>query len=791
MSKKLATWAETLPVQPSDTDPAWLQQFPLKVRGRHVVTQSGARFRLRGVNWYGASDSAHVVGGLEVQSLDTIGRSIAQLGFNVVRLPFSNEMLRSLCREGSINFEKNPSLRGLTALQVFDEVIHALGRQKLAVVLNNHTSYGEWCGGPDRNGLWFDPSSDTYTEEQWIEDWAMLARRYKHCLYVVGFDLRNEVRFCPWPFRWPSLGPRPWPCADWASAAATCGRRVTEAAGTPRLLVVERIIWPMRSLEAYAAEGLLLPDWKDHLVLGVHHYSWNGPGRYLAFGHMMTKGFMWFMKIFLRLLGIFSPRNYGDMASRELREELHRQWGHLLERDVCPVWVSEFGTNKGGYDLSWFQRFVEILGQMEADFAYWPLNVGPKPSCGGEESYGVLGPDWTPSSEKDERLDLMRKHGLLEHAQCMDNELDDFWQTHLTADAMVSTMRQAVGDTFQLLLTALWLYTREAWLRHLLDALSVALCASHTDEGNRGGTGSAPEPPLAELAPAFAPVAPLVEALAPCMQLVQSALSWFEEANIRHTAVTYRPLLLPMLGLQKLVDRYVASRKTPEPEKERRLESGFWLSLGGGSFFSALSSRSMAISRLAKTRCNVLLIIRPDEISPSFPKHMSLRGNNVDDSLFSLETIFRIGRITRTVSTELDVDGSSSFTGPNCRWPVIIIEVYSVSCYTEAMELLQERGQLRSGELLSRVEEWTQCAPPDREADRLYAAGLLLSKVARSTESNFGGRKPRYPAAELNTFKEKAKEKLLAAAACATAGGHWELAAQAAAAAEELSSKVC
>ena len=31
------------------------------------------------------------------------------------------------------------------------------------------------------------------------------------------------------------------------------------------------------------------------------------------------------------------------------------------------------------------------------------------------------------------------------------------------------------------------LYTREAWLRHLLDALSVALCASHTDEAMGGG----------------------------------------------------------------------------------------------------------------------------------------------------------------------------------------------------------------------------------------------------------------------------------------------------------------
>ena len=25
--------------------------------------------------------------------------------------------------------------------------------------------------------------------------------------------------------------------------------------------------------EAYAAEGVLLPEWKQHLVLGVHHYS--------------------------------------------------------------------------------------------------------------------------------------------------------------------------------------------------------------------------------------------------------------------------------------------------------------------------------------------------------------------------------------------------------------------------------------------------------------------------------------------------------------------------------------
>ncbi|CAL1165426.1 unnamed protein product, partial [Cladocopium goreaui] len=123
---------------------------------------------------------------------------------------------------------------------------------------------------------------------------------------------------------------------------------------------------------------------------------------------------------------------------------------------------------------------------------------------------------------------------------------------------------------------------------------------------------------------------------------------------------------------------------------------------GGGSFFSSLSSRNSAITRLAKTRCNVLLIIRPDEKIPSYPKHMSLRGSNVDDSLFPLESLFRISRITRTVSTELDVDGTCGLT--NSRWPVIIIEVYSVSCFSEAMETLHLQRQLRPNELLTKVE---------------------------------------------------------------------------------------
>jgi len=295
----------------------------------------------------------------------------------------------------------------------------SLGRQSIAVILNNHTTYGEWCGGPDRNGMWYHPGSAEYTEERWIEDWAMLAARYCKCPQVVGFDLRNEVRFCPWPFRWPTWqsGWFSWLALgrDWAGAAAACADRVLQE-NKQLLIVVERIIWPMGELQPYMRNpGPLLPHLADRLVLAVHHYSWNGPGRYLAFGHTMSEGISYFLRSFVRSLGIFSPENYGDMTKGQLMGEMFRQWGFILQSNTCPVWVSEFGSfeNPEHYDTKWFERFVECLGSLEADFAYWPLNVGNKPASGHGEPYGLLGADWRPKPEGDRRIDLLRQHGLL------------------------------------------------------------------------------------------------------------------------------------------------------------------------------------------------------------------------------------------------------------------------------------------------------------------------------------------------------------------------------------------
>lgn len=393
-------------------DPGWASQFPLRTQGRHIVNSHGERFKLRGVNWYGASDVLHVVGGINHQNLEVICETIWDLGFKAVRLPFSNEMLRTgVPTDGSIDYSKNPRLRGLTALEVYDEVVRSLGRHKVAVIINNHTTYGEFCGPPSKNSLWFDGLD--FTEGQWMRDWIMMAQRYARLPHVVGYDLRNEIR--PRKMSWPFWDARPINGAlsgecNWARSSTDLAEKLVTV--SEALIVVERIVWPQRGLKHMVeTPGPLLPRLRGRLVLGAHFYQWSGPKRFVP---------RWsepacFRGLFscMRLTGIITRDNYGDMSEAMLRRQVQDEIGGVLDQNICPVWISEFGASLDNEEeMQWFKRFVDVISELDADWAYWPLNVGLKPGSSCDEAYGMLCPDWRPKEFGDYRLRLLGKVGL-------------------------------------------------------------------------------------------------------------------------------------------------------------------------------------------------------------------------------------------------------------------------------------------------------------------------------------------------------------------------------------------
>ncbi|KAL2165513.1 hypothetical protein VTH06DRAFT_813, partial [Thermothelomyces fergusii] len=112
--------------------------LPLHTRGRDVVDAHGRRFRLASVNWYGASDELMVPGGLDVRHRREIARTVRRLGFNSVRLPYSDEMVATNPRVDARLVAANPDLAGARALDVYVAVAEALTAEGVAVVVNNH-----------------------------------------------------------------------------------------------------------------------------------------------------------------------------------------------------------------------------------------------------------------------------------------------------------------------------------------------------------------------------------------------------------------------------------------------------------------------------------------------------------------------------------------------------------------------------------------------------------------------------------------------------------------------------
>lgn len=344
------------------------RQLPLRTKGRYIVDALGQRFKLASVNWYGAHDFRMVPAGLDRQPVSAIVRSIIEMGFNSVRLPFSNAMLRAVSVDPAA-VAANPDLIGKSPLAVYDRVIDELTKEGVVVIINNHTSHAMWCCGYDEDGLWF---TDDYPESQWLQDWVLMAERYHYNPGVVGVDLRNEVRvakirntFLP---KIPHWGGK---VNNWHQAAQRAGNLVLDS--NPNLLViVEGINFPRLHLRRARQEPVHLKV-AHRLVYGAHNYGFIGP----------------------HLTGSL----YGDMAYETLANLLTDEWGGMVteNRDyTAPVWVSEFGEALRPRSQSWFGNIIRYLSVGDFDFAYWSLNPGPKLS-GEPEMFALLSHEtWRP-----------------------------------------------------------------------------------------------------------------------------------------------------------------------------------------------------------------------------------------------------------------------------------------------------------------------------------------------------------------------------------------------------------
>lgn len=356
--------------------------LPLRARGRHVVDANGRRFKLASVNWYGASDELFVPGGLDVRHRDDIARTVRRMGFNSVRLPYSDEMVMENPEVLPHLLAANPDLVGLRAIDVFQAVVEALTRQGVAVIVNNHITTSTWCCGADPcDAGWANDHLPAMmcrvrqTEDEWIEHWRVLMARFADNSLVVGADLRNEVRGV-----W---GTMPWD--RWAAAAERAGNALLEI--NPDWLIIVGGTESGNDLSGVARRPVVL-DVPGRVVYSAHVYSWSGWGS---------------------LGGRYAKRTYPSFV-----QAMRKNWAYLVEGDIAPVWIGEFGApaDPGQGDANYWKNLLRFLKAIDADFGYWAINPR-KPKDDEKETYSLVEDDWaTPVLDyrMKDMTELIRAH---------------------------------------------------------------------------------------------------------------------------------------------------------------------------------------------------------------------------------------------------------------------------------------------------------------------------------------------------------------------------------------------
>jgi endoglucanase len=354
--------------------------------GNQIFDSDGNPVRIAGINWYGFETPDEIAHGLWVQDYHTIINDIAALGYNTIRIPFSNQMVetpivpQNLAFSNSTGGSINADLEGLNALQDLQKIVAAAGAAGLKVILDNHRS--EAGESAEANGLWY---TSTYTSQDWVNDWVTLATMFANDPTVIGFDLRNEPHT-------PS-GDTYAEGATWGTGnTATDIRLAYEQAGDAILAVDPGALIFCEGISEFpdssAASGFDSTWWGGDLQ-GVAQF----PVVLSSPGHV-----------------VYSAHDYGpdlfqqtwfnsSTTPASLDAVWNMFWGYIYAQDIAPIWVGEFGTDNTASDIEsttpgsqgqWFESLVAYLAANPwMGWTYWALN--------GEDSYDLLDGNYDPT----------------------------------------------------------------------------------------------------------------------------------------------------------------------------------------------------------------------------------------------------------------------------------------------------------------------------------------------------------------------------------------------------------
>jgi len=362
-NKDAITNAGAKNVPPPTTDD-WLY-----VKGNKIVDANGKEVWLTGVNWFGYNTGTNIFDGLWAADLNSSIVSIADHGFNLLRLPISTELVNNwedgIYPEANFNNSTNSYLIGMNSLEIFDYVIGQCRANGIKIMIDFHCAITDPMG--HMKPLWTDGH---ITEDDYLRALAWMADRYKNDDTIIAYDLKNE----------PHGKHNETPRAKWDNSKDPDNwKYIAEKAALTVLEKNPNVLIMVEGIEIYPknikTNGNFTSTNEDD-----YYFNWWGGNLRGVKDNPINLG-----KYQNKL--VYSPHDYGPTVYEQpwfkgnyTFESLYKDcwrdnWMFIHEDNIAPLLIGEWGGFMKDPNLKWMTYVRQLIKENKLHHTFWCFNA--------------------------------------------------------------------------------------------------------------------------------------------------------------------------------------------------------------------------------------------------------------------------------------------------------------------------------------------------------------------------------------------------------------------------------
>lgn len=341
----------------------------LYAKGNQIIDKNGNKVWLTGLNWFGYNTGTNTFDGLWNANLDKCIKSIADHGFNLLRIPISAELINNWSKgtypTANFNQAQNSHLVGKNSQEIFDYMLGLCKTNGIKVMLDIHSAETDASG--HIVNVWY---TTKVSEADYLAALSYMAKRYAADDTIIAYDLKNE----------PHGKPNETPHAIWNNSTSPNNwKYIAEKAAHAVLKQNPNVLIMVEGIEIYPRDINANGDYHS-IDSGDYYFNWWG-------GNLRgVKDYPINLGEYQNKL-VYSPHDYGPAVYAQpwfkpgytynsLYIDCWRDnWLYIYEEKTAPLLIGEWGGYMTEPNLTWMTHMKSLISKFKLHHTFWCYNA--------------------------------------------------------------------------------------------------------------------------------------------------------------------------------------------------------------------------------------------------------------------------------------------------------------------------------------------------------------------------------------------------------------------------------